>query len=251
MMIRIRVDLNNYVEEQTKDLTSDGCHYKMSTKLFWLFNDIKGWKDSRVRCRECGKELHGKNVGSIKAMDFPTFCCRSCQVKNSTTQDTRKITSLELYGVDHPFKSEEVKAKAKATNKRDYGAEWFIGSKVGRERSQKTKLGRYGNPNYVNPEKRDQTNLKRTGYANPFSNPRVIKKMVAKKKAKGDYCNHKQTVATRKQNNNGPYQSPKQLEKSRNTSLKNFGTPNPMQSDVVKEKIKRNNLESFGYEWPG
>ena len=41
--------LNRYVNEQTNDLSDS--FYKMSTKLFWIFNGIKSWNDPRVQCK--------------------------------------------------------------------------------------------------------------------------------------------------------------------------------------------------------
>lgn len=53
-----------------------------------------------------------------------------------------------------------------------------------------TKKQKYGEPYYRNQEKAIRTRIEKTGYANPFSDPKVIEKMVAKKKMSGDYCNH-------------------------------------------------------------
>ena len=190
-ILKKRQELNNEVEKRVSGLTVDGFKYKTSTKIFWILNGITSWKDERVHCKECESELHGKNVGSIKAMDYPCFCCRSCQVKNKETQAKIAATCLDTYGVTHPLQAEEVRAKVKATNLKNCGSEWFIGSKIGRQKSAETKSRKYGDPNYVNWDKREQTLLKTTGYTNPFANPKVIEKMVEKKKASGDYGNHK------------------------------------------------------------
>lgn len=250
-ILKKRQELNDEVEKQISGLTADGFKYKTSTKIFWILNGITSWKDERVHCKECDSELHGKNVGSIKAMDYPCFCCRSCQVKNKETQAKIAATCLDTYGVKHPLQAEEVRAKVKATNLKNCGSEWFIGSKIGRQKSAKTKSRKYGDPNYVNWDKREQTLLKTTGFANPFANPKVIEKMVEKKKASGDYGNHKKTKRTRLERNNGNYRSEDEIRSSIQTNLDRFGFPNPMQSSEVKENLRQSNLRSFGYEWPG
>ena len=140
-------------------------------------------------------------------------------------------TCLDTYGVEYSFQSEEIKAKTKATNLKNCGAEWFIGSKIGRQKSAETKARKYGNPNYVNPDKREQTLLEKTGYANPFSNPKVIAKMVEKKKASGDYGNHKKSKQTRLERNGGRYKSEEELKQYVQTSIQKFGVPDPMQSE--------------------
>ena len=251
MILKRHHELNDELERRVSNLTSDGFTYKTSTKIFWVLNGIESWLDKRVHCKECDSELHGKNVGSIKAMDYPCFCCRSCQVKNKDTQAKIMATCLDTYGVEYSFQSEEIKAKTKSTNLKNCGAEWFIGSKIGRQKSAETKAKKYGNPNYVNPDKREQTLLEKTGYANPFSNPKVIAKMVEKKKASGDYGNHKKSKQTRLERNGGRYKSDEELKQYVQTSMQKFGVPNPMQSEEVKDYLKRCNVESFGYEWPG
>lgn len=250
-ILNCRPNLLAEVERRVEHLVSDGFHYKMSTKLFWILSGISSWEDTRLKCKHCGAELHGKQVGSLKVFDFPHFCSRRCQCKCKDVEDQRKKTCLAKYGVDHPTKSEKVKAKTKKTNLERHGAEWFIASEAGKEKSRRSKLERHGSENYVNIEKARQTLLERTGYENPFSNPKIIEKMVEKKKAGGNYCNHKKAKQTRLKNNAGHYCSDEQLEKFKKTSLEIYGFENPMQSEIVKKTLKESNLKNFGFEWPG
>ena len=43
---------------------------------------------------------------------------------------------------------------------------------------------------------------------------------------------------------------PNVVLKKHNTSMKNYGTPNPAQSKVVQDKMKQTNLERYGVENP-
>ena len=100
-------------------------------------------------------------------MDFPICCNRD---HGDHTNETDKCT---LKGYETIFCCSHCEAT----------------SSYQQDKREATKELNYGDPHYTNREKAAKTLLKKTGYANPFSNPRIIKKMVAKKKAKGNYCN--------------------------------------------------------------
>lgn len=91
-----------------------------------------------------------------------------------------------------------------------YGTPYLGCPKESVEKIKNTKLERYGNPNYVNKEKRFKTNLEKYGNISAV-NDEIIKK--------------------RKQ-----------------TSILHFGVPVPAQSEAIKEKYKKTCLEKYGVD---
>ena len=55
-------------------------------------------------------------------------------------------------------------------------------------------------------------------------------------------------IQSETQKNKSPEEKLKILEKKKQTSLKNWGTESPMQSDIVKDKLKQSNLRSLEKE---
>ena len=100
--------LNRYVNEQTKDLSDS--FYKMSTKLFWIFNGIKSWNDTRVQCKICHKPLKNKNIQLYQKV-YPLYCCRKCQSNDPDVRIKYRQTCIKRFGVDHNMKTKESKEK--------------------------------------------------------------------------------------------------------------------------------------------
>lgn len=98
-------------------------------------------------CKICGKPTKFDN----KRRHYLACCSETCN-KKYTYQQTKKAL-IEKYGVDNPFKSQELMAdsyKNKDYNKRTV-------------KTRQTKLEKYGDPGFCNAEKRKQTNIKKYG----------------------------------------------------------------------------------------
>lgn len=108
--------------------------------------------------------------------DFPI-----CQNQESFGKHQNKTSRCNLFGYSTVFCCGKCEAASNYQLRK-------------RERTKKLK---YGDPHYRNPQKAAKTMMAKTGFANPFSNPEIIEKMVEKKKASGDYCNHRKMVKTR------------------------------------------------------
>lgn len=98
-------------------------------------------------CKICGKPTKFDN----KRRHYLACCSKICNDKY-TYQQTQKAL-IEKYGVDNPFKSQELMTdsyKNKDYNKRTV-------------KTRQTKLEKYGDPGFCNVEKRKQTNIKKYG----------------------------------------------------------------------------------------
>ena len=147
-------------------------------------------KENEEICPKCGKLNHFQNLNR----GYTNYCCKSCQVSaqgnpsNPKVREKMRATMLQRYGVPEVVMLDSVKAnskkarkpktkritniKKKATKKikktqnkalkRKYSkrAKKSVISKIiETEKSKQTKLQRYGNSNYNNPEKNKITRI--------------------------------------------------------------------------------------------
>lgn len=84
-----------YIRVHTPPLIS-GEEYKLSTKLYWLFNGITEFPC----CKECKKNEHyiGRNVINV-FKGYYSFYSSSCGSKNKETQMKHENTNLRVHGV--------------------------------------------------------------------------------------------------------------------------------------------------------
>ena len=139
-------------------------------------------------CKTCGNRT--TFLGFSKG--YRPYCNSKCMGADEEFWKKHMDVSLEKYGCMYPSQSKEVKEKIKQTNLERYGYEYVTQVESIKEKSQETKIERYGDPGYNNPQKisetwkekedlsdvikaREETYRRKTGYANPFSNPEVIK----------------------------------------------------------------------------
>lgn len=84
---------------------------------------------------------------------------------------TRRSTNLKRYGVDNPFKSEEIKHRIQQTCLDKYGVTHHNKTAESKARIAQTKLERYGDAKYNNAFKNSQTKQER--YGDPKYNNRA------------------------------------------------------------------------------
>jgi len=152
---------------------------------------------------------YGENIDNVFQLNDVKNKCKQTKFNNHgdenfNNQELRKKISLEKYGVDHHFKSPEIRDKMKKTNLerygveetflsknnilkskqtciKKYGCEYHIQSKEVKDKIHKTNLERYGYEQLFNcPEIRNKikkTNLEKYGYDHPMKNPEIFKKV--------------------------------------------------------------------------
>ena len=115
--------------------------YSLATKVYWILHDMKEFP----LCECCGKPLTGVNVRNVSSGYGLVFSCgKTCLhrliYRKSAESNTRKYgaanpfqfsmdkirrTCLEKYGTDCYVRTDEFKDKAKLTNVKKYGVEFY------------------------------------------------------------------------------------------------------------------------------
>lgn len=129
--------INNKYPNIKTYLTNRYCD---SESLQESLNRIKYNIDIRPVCKICGGKVKyiGKNI-------FRNFCSYKCL--GNGTNNRRKQTCLEKYGVSTPLKNKEVKEKIKQTCLEKYGETTPLKNKEVKEKIKRTCLEKYGVPN--------------------------------------------------------------------------------------------------------
>lgn len=109
--------------------------------------------------------------------------CSQCDPESTNKAERIKKTSLERYGVEHFFKSEQVKAKIKKTNLERYGVEYASQSEEIKEKIKENCLAKRGVSHHMKlPEIREKgqaTMIKRYGIKFAFHSEECFKKIRA------------------------------------------------------------------------
>ena len=124
-----------------------------------------------------------------------------------------KQTFLDIYGVDNPFKSEEIQEKIKETNNKNLGVDYPMQSEIVKQKSIETCLIKYG-------------------YEFTAQVPEIREKQ----------------TQTRLDKNNGKYYSEESIDKRVDTCLEKYGVENPMQCEEIQNKRRQSCLEIYGVE---
>lgn len=122
------------------------------------------------------------------------------------------------------------------------------------EQIKRSKLERFGDPNYNNKEKRAKTNLEKYGVVNQFQRKDLFP-LIKKTKIEryGDYANTAKGFTTRITHYGSIEESYRQqAETYKQTCLERYGVPNSAQAEETKSKIaeglKNTFLEKYGSE---
>lgn len=169
-------------------------------------------------CIVCGKEF--------KRYDLKRECCsKQCasiwrkQSGGYQRQiEKTKQTCLEKYGVDNPFKSEEIKQRIEQTNLEKYGVKSFSQTDDFKEKCR-------------------QTNLEKYGVENPAQNPEIQEKM-----RKTNLERYGVEYAS---------QTKEFQEKTRQTNLERYGVENAFQNEEIRRKANETKIEKYdgiGYD---
>ena len=113
---------------------SENC--TISQRLYHIVNEIINIPN----CPECGKDLKFYKFTS----GYSKFCSNICMRSSPILLEQRRQTCLEKYGVDHPFKSDEVKRKRRETCLEKYGVDHNSKAPEVRDKIKQTCLEKYG-----------------------------------------------------------------------------------------------------------
>ena len=120
-------------------------------------------KLKKIICKTCKSEFEIENYKKR------TYCSKSCKNKDpelvSKANHKRKETWDNLYD-GHPMKSPEIQKKHVESMVEHYGVSHALQSNTLQERAKKTRLERYGDPNFSNIDKAMDTKLQKYGSYN-------------------------------------------------------------------------------------
>ena len=102
----------------------------------------------------------------FKGLTLLDTCSKECDYLHRVS--ATKKSNLESYGVESTNQLDSIRLKQKESMVMNHGSEYYVLSNEFTNKSDKTKLNRYGNKKYVNHKKAMNTKLKR--YGNKFYN---------------------------------------------------------------------------------
>ena len=161
-----------------------------------------GGSVENFKCPYCGG-VRKLNASALANTCGSPECMHKCQIDSK----------IELHRNMSNEKKKEIIEKMKKTCLERYGVEYSTQSEIMKEKTNKTKEEKYGNPFFTNQEKRKKTNIDKYGGVAPLCNEAIKKKM-------------------------------------EETNLKKYGVKNVFQSEEVKQAIKETNIKKYGVEYP-
>jgi hypothetical protein len=192
-----------------------------------------GW-DFRFLRMGLHLKVHGLTEDSYLAL-YP-----GKTIRLELTNERRKKTVQEIYGVDNVFQSEIVKARSRKTLFEKYGVEVPLRSESIKAKASATNLKRYGAENpfasEVIKEKIKQVNLERYGVDHPNKNPEMLARTFATNLERYGKKSYVETEEFQK--------------KFKETSLAHFGVEHPMLSEKGKELCRKGCEKIYGVSNP-
>lgn len=191
-------------------------------------------------CNDCSKVISDnkrKNTNLEKyGVEYPQL--------NKEIQDKIKITNLEKYGVENVFKNKDIKNKSKSTMFKKYGVEYPIQHKeiqnIVNLKSRKTHLEKYGveysMQSKESNEKRKINNQKKYGVENPMQNIEIQKKLKIRN--------------IEKYNVEYTFQRIDVKETIKKNNINKYGVEYPMQTNEIQEKSQKNSKKYKEYLMP-
>lgn len=216
---------------------------------------IKDYYDSYLKqesdgvCCICGNSTKWKNTSYAKT------CSRRCASKCGNTKEAiekRKETRYKHFG---GYTNENVLNKQRKTCLEKYGVDNPWKAESCKEKIKQTKLERYGDENYNNPEKNKQTCLEKYGVESHNSLDFVNEKRVATFRKNYNGENLEKLVAKRKETRYkhfGGYTNQEILDKQKETCLTKYGVECPLQNVEINRLRPSKYLydnENFDSSW--
>ena len=141
-LVDVKITKINKKEYIKRGYATEETEYESIVKvpLYDVYKGSKLYIEAVCDNPECGKHykiLIGNYNKILEQEDIRNFCKDCASIK-------QKEVLIKKYGVDNPFKIEEVKEKIKNTNLEKYGVEHIAQSKEFQEKRFKTNLEKYG-----------------------------------------------------------------------------------------------------------
>lgn len=181
-------------------------------------------------------------------------------LKNKTISNTLKQKYL-----DETIKADMVK-KQKATYKQKTGYTHNSKNPESIAKAKSTKLAKYNNESYTNPDKMMQTKLKLYGskYASPegiaqgilkrtekYGSDYIVDKGRQTKLNKYGYAGYTNPDKISETWNNKTYEEKQRIvSKQQTTCIKRYGVRNPMQTQALRDRVKQTCIEKYGVDNP-
>lgn len=174
--------------------------------------------------------------------------------KDPRIQQRIKQTMLSKYGSEYPIQSDEIKNRIKNTIQSKYGFDNVLKNEEIKQKVKDTCISKYGCSCCLNnreiKEKVISTNTERYGTDIP-SKSNLVKKKISDsllskwKNSKNEILEKmNQTKITKYGSSN--YQN---IEKFKRTCIERYGSNSPLESDIIKEKIKNTIKNQHNCDW--
>lgn len=173
--------LLEYVLNNSKLL--DDPKYKLDQRINFVINEMKDFP--KCHNPNCNKVLDNPKYYGGQHFGYRKYCCSRCSTLDKETQikmkettknrygnenfrniKQRKETFIRHYGVDNNMKSKEGYEKYHESIRKKYGVDNQFQREEIKQKSMKTKIDLYGDPNYNNIEKQRKT-FKKNIQVNP------------------------------------------------------------------------------------
>lgn len=188
----------------------ENCHKEFETKSY----NTKYCNECKHKCIVCGKYI--ENIVKNRKC-----CSREC------SQKLRKQNCLNKYGVDSPSKVDKIKNKVKQTKLQKYGDENYNN----RKQASITFKEKYGVNSSFQLENTKQTILKKYGVDNVTKNKNILNK----------------SLKTNRNNHLGDLAWNTYIAEQ--TMLNKYGVKKPLQSDEIRQKWIKTNIEKYGHRY--
>ena len=198
--LKFRKDLLNELTNLTAFLPTN---IKSSQRLYHVTYDIT--EPGKCTICESASLFKTFDIGYVKY-------CKKCKYQDPNRAKNREATCLEIYGVTHPSKNQDVKEKNVQTSLLRFGTKHSCQSAEVKDKIK-------------------QTNLEKRGVACSFQDPKVQQKSL-------------ETLKTRYNVTNAS-QIPESKEKKNKTNFVKFGNVEFLSSDYSIEKCKKTKLINF------
>lgn len=163
--------------QKLPDINQKGV--KKQIALYGGVFNIKKSKETKLARYD--NESYNNTIKQQQTMEFKFGSNTTFKIPELRNDDKRRETNLKKYGVLHPLQNNEVCQKALNAKKLKYGNPNYVNPEKHRETLKKFSIDdwsnihvkrlntikeRYGDSGYINLEKRNQTNIERYGVAN-------------------------------------------------------------------------------------
>lgn len=150
-------EIYNDIIESTTHLSKD-CLF--SERIYHLIHGLS----AIPICKTCQSNNVNFNTFNDGYYDYCSkYCSTQCSERNLKIKTSNDYTKIQ--------------EKAKETNLKKYGTEYFFSTKESVEKIKKTKLDRYGDENYCNSQKALQTNLEKYGVNCSLKIPHILERI--------------------------------------------------------------------------